>query len=340
MHCRLLRSLTVLVPLLVPSRTVAAQATSATHTTQATQTPGTGARPELTELLHTLDSMMHAQPVNFAAYSSFAERSRVRVAELVAADELRTPADFLAASRLMADPSGFFENRRVEHELALTALVLGDTGALHRVALSWDGLNWSMGRGQRLGSYTRNGVPNNMDPVPAPLVIRELFKDIAAARRRAVAAMNDTALQRMRDADQADRTGEPNAAMMSRMRANDPARRARVLQLVADGVPATGRDFQNAATVMQHGETPDDYRLAHELTITAIALGDTSAVWLLSRSYDRMLLSMGHRQRLNTQYGGSTMSLMPLDTSAVNDRIRVALGSRRLADAARPPIDK
>jgi hypothetical protein len=49
---------------------------------------------------------------------------------------------------------------------------------------------------------------------------------------------------------------------------------------------------------------------------------------------------MGHRQRLNTQYGGATMKLVklsPLDTTAVNDRIRVTLGSRRLADAARPP---
>ena len=59
----------------------------------------------------------------------------------------------------------------------------------------------------------------------------------------------------------------------------------------------------------------------------------------MSRSYDRLLLSMGHRQRLNTQYGGATMKLvkpLPLDTTAVNDRIRLDLGSRRLADAARP----
>jgi hypothetical protein len=50
-----------------------------------------------------------------------------------------------------------------------------------------------------------------------------------------------------------------------------------------------------------------------------------------------MLLSMGHRQRLNTQYGGADSKLRPLDTTAVNDRIRLALGSRRLADAARAP---
>jgi hypothetical protein len=98
--------------------------------------------------------------------------------------------------------------------------------------------------------------------------------------------------------------------------------------------------MHNTATVLQHGGTPDNYRLAHELSIAAIALGDTTALWLVSRSYDRMLLSMGHRQRMNTQYGGATMKLVklsPLDTTAVNDRIRLALGSRRLADAAKPP---
>jgi hypothetical protein len=46
---------------------------------------------------------------------------------------------------------------------------------------------------------------------------------------------------------------------------------------------------------------------------------------------------MGHRQRLNTQYGGAAAAPMPLDTTGVNDRIRVALGSRRLRDAAKAP---
>src|SRR3954467_6565314 len=146
-------------------------------TPQTNQPTQSATRPELAQLLHAIDSLMHAQPVDFAAYSALTERSRLRIQELIAGDDLRTAADFLAASKLMSDPSGFYESRRVEHELALTALALGDPAALRRVALTWDGLNWSMGRGQRLGSYTRDGVPNNMDPVPAPRVIRELFKD-------------------------------------------------------------------------------------------------------------------------------------------------------------------
>ena len=297
---------------------------------------------ELADLKSALDSVMKRQPIDAAAYTALIDKSRARVAELIAHDELRTASDFFVASMLFTDPTGFFENSRVQHELALVSLVLGHPDAMRRVALSWDGLNWSMGRGQRLGSYMRDGVATNMDPVPAPQVIRDLFKDPAAARARAARATNNAELQRMRDEDQADRSGTMDQATLERLHTNDSLHLARTLRLVADGVPATGRDMHNAATVLQHGGTPDNYRLAHELSIAAIALGDTTALWLVSRSYDRMLLSMGHRQRLNTQYGGAsltTVKLSPLDTTAVNDRIRLALGSRRLADAAKPPTN-
>ena len=295
------------------------------------------ANPALAELQAALDSVMRKQPIDFTAYSKLTESSRRKVLELISLDALRTPDDFLVASTLASDPSGFYESRRLEHELALVALVMGQPDALRRVGLTWDGLNWSMGRGQRIGTYTRNGVANNMDPVPAPAVIRELFKNPVAARARVTGATNNAELQKMRDEDQADREGEIDQAKMARMQVNDSVRQTRTLEMIEEGAPKTGRDMHNAATVLQHGGTPENYRLAHELSIAAIALGDTTALWLVSRSYDRMLLSMGHRQRLNTQYGGADAKPMPLDSTGVNDRIRVALGSRRLADAAKPP---
>jgi hypothetical protein len=168
-------------------------------------------------------------------------------------------------------------------------------------------------------------------------VIRDLFKDLPVALLRANGKITNAELERMRNEDQAEREDPIDMAKIERMRVNDPIRRERTLQLIATGVPATARDFHDAAVVLQHGQSPDDFRLAHELSIAAVALGDTSAVWLLSLTYDRMLLSMGHRQRLNTQYGGTSSALLPLDTAAVNDRIRLALGSRRLADSAKPP---
>ena len=284
-----------------------------------------------------INEVLKHQPVDNAAYMAVIDRARARVQAMIAADELRTPSDFFVASLLSTDLTGFYESRRVSHELALMSLVLGHPNALKRVALTWDGLNLSMGAGQRIGSYKRDGVPTDMDAVPAPAVIRDLFADPTAALRRAAGKTDNAELQTLRDADQADREDPIDRAKMERMTVNDPIRRERTLRLIAEGVPTTGRDFHNAATVLQHGQQPNDFKLAHELTIAALALGDTSAVEMLARSYDRLLLRLGHRQRMNTQYGGASGSLLPLDTTAVNDRIRVALGSRRLVDASRPP---
>ena len=284
----------------------------------------------LVRLRARLDSINKRQPSNFAAMQALVDSARSEVFGLVERDNLRTPGDFLAASSLIFDPTGFYENRRVEHELALAALVLGERSALQRIAFTWDGLNLSMGFGQRIGSYMRNGVPSDMDPVPAPPVVRAVFKDFDAARRRASRAVNNAELQSMRDADQKDREGPIEQVNMARLTAEDLKRRTRVLELIASDVPATGRDFHNAATVLQHGGRPNDFRLGHELSVAAFALGDTTALWLISRSYDRLLLHLGHRQRFATQFRG--VRLLPIDTVAMNDRVRALLGGRRLVD--------
>lgn len=81
-------------------------------------------------------------------------------------------------------------------------------------------------------------------------------------------------------------------------------------------------------------DIPLRHRLAHELSVAAFALGDTSSRWLIACSYDRMLLlRFGHRQRLATQFRGIT--LMPIDTVATNDRVRELLGGRKLVDVRR-----
>jgi hypothetical protein len=109
------------------------------------------------------------------------------------------------------------------------------------------------------------------------------------------------------------------------MKVNDPVRRQRVLRLISDNALVTGRDFHNAALVLQHGTGFEDFRLAHELSMAAVALGDSAAAWLVSRTYDRMLLTLGHRQRFATQMREAGPS--PTDTTAINDRVRAALGA-------------
>jgi hypothetical protein len=292
---------------------------------------------ELAALQEAIGAVGKQEPFDYARYQALADSARRRVAAMIERDALRTAADFLAASSLAADPTGWYENRRVEHELALAALVLGHPDAPRRVKQSWDALNWSIGRGQRFGSFARDGVPDNMDPVPAPAVVRRVLDSLPAARAAVAGRADHAELQRLRDLDQMIRQPPIDAAKQRRMREEDPPRRARVLALIEQRAPATGRDFHNAALVLQHGGRPDDYRLAHELSLAAIALGDTSATWLVSRTYDRWLLSLGHRQRFATQYGGARGDLRPIDTTATNDRMRTLLGSRPLAESMRPP---
>lgn len=288
--------------------------------------------PTLVAMKARLDAASGKQPFDYQAYKALGDSLRPALWRLIEGDKLRTADDFLAASSLAFDPLGFYENRRVEHEMALAAFVLGQPGALRRLAFTWDGLNLSIGRGQRLGSYAPpGGTPKDMDPVPAPEVVRAFFKDPQSALARTAARAADPELQRLRDEDQADREGTIDEAKMARMRERDPQRRARVLELLAAGRPALGRDFHNAATVLQHGGSVDDFRLAHELSIVAFALGDTAARWLVSRTYDRMLLHLGHRQRLATQFYGDER-LRPIDTTATNDRVRRLLGGRALAE--------
>ena len=51
----------------------------------------------------------------------------------------------------------------------------------------------------------------------------------------------------------------------------DIARRTTTAKLLSDGRLHTGEDFERAAFVFQHGDTPDDYLLAHTLAMIAVA---------------------------------------------------------------------
>ena len=99
----------------------------------------------LQQIEHQVDSITSKQPFDYSAYTAVTRRARTRIIELIAKDSLQTAGDFYLASRLAADPTGFYESRRVEHELALVALVLGHPESTKRVAMSWDGLNLSIG---------------------------------------------------------------------------------------------------------------------------------------------------------------------------------------------------
>ena len=72
--------------------------------------------------------------------------------------------------------------------------------------------------------------------------------------------------------------------------ARDDARRlARVRELAAAGALREPADRYHAAMVLQHGDEPDDFLLAHELACAAAIGGDERGTWLAAASLDRYL---------------------------------------------------
>ena len=149
---------------------------------------------------------------------------------------------------------------------------------------------------------------------------------------------NDNAeLKHLYDEDQADRQpayeGKPvDIPALSR---RDDGRERRVKELYAADQLRTGPDYYNAAMILQHAMTPDDFLLCHDLCVVAIGKGEPRAKWLAAASMDRFLVSVGRPQRYGTQYGaarpGFPIRLSPVDAT-VTDRLRMELGVPPLAE--------
>jgi hypothetical protein len=86
------------------------------------------------------------------------------------------------------------------------------------------------------------------------------------------------------------------------MSKRDEERRKLTHSLMEQGKLQTGEDFYDAAFIFQHGQSPDDYLLAHVLAVEAIAHGEHSAIWISAATLDRYLQSLGQKQIFGTQY--------------------------------------
>jgi hypothetical protein len=124
-------------------------------------------------------------------------------------------------------------------------------------------------------------------------------------------------------ADQGDRsfTKVPTAAEWEPIAARDRARRARVREILLADEARTADDFSHAALIFQHGETPSDYLLAHDLS--AIALQEGKFETLAALAEDRWLESIGRLQRWGSQFDWDG-NLKPLfrDGVTVSDAMR------------------
>lgn len=136
-------------------------------------------------------------------------------------------------------------------------------------------------------------------------------------------------LTRMMDEDQSDRTPPVGKSIDWKVVGpRDEARLKRIKQLYSQNQLQTGNDYFNAALILQHSNTPEDYLLAHELSVVAISkkrgIDSLAAV-----SEDRFLMSIGRPQRFGTQYKSDgpnqPMRLYKVELGVTDDLRRIMM---------------
>lgn len=143
-------------------------------------------------------------------------------------------------------------------------------------------------------------------------------------------------LDRMFQEDQADRKPGLHGIDWAVVKPRDDARLKRTRELYTSGALRTGGDWLHAALILQHSDAPDDYLLAHEMCVAALAEGEKGARWLVAATEDRFLMAIGRKQRFGTQYQPARepekFELAPTDPQ-VTDELRTALGAPPLREA-------
>lgn len=142
------------------------------------------------------------------------------------------------------------------------------------------------------------------------------------------------------NADQAARANwhGDTPADIGRIVAEDRARRAQTQMLLDSGMLQSGADYENAAFLFQHGDTPADYLKAHVLATIAVARGKSSATWIAAATLDRYLQSTGQPQIFGTQFVGDDkgkVSQGKYNSALLADALRRAVGVPAIADQMR-----
>ena len=81
------------------------------------------------------------------------------------------------------------------------------------------------------------------------------------------------------------------------------------------------------AYLLIHGETTEDYQLAHEYAKKAVDMGSSITKWLYAATLDRWLVSQGKPQKFGTQYKilDGKKELFPVDKNT-SDQERIEHG--------------
>jgi hypothetical protein len=140
----------------------------------------------------------------------------------------------------------------------------------------------------------------------------------------------DSEIHRLCVADQNDRHGimSKGKAEWEQMAQRDLERRKRAKEIYLSGGLVSGRDFFDAALILQHSDSSDDYLLAHVLCTVAIVKGNAEARWLSAATLDRYLQTIQQKQIFGTQYQQADQkeyTSEPYNPKLLTDAIRKAL---------------
>ncbi|MFI5264205.1 MAG: hypothetical protein ACHQM6_06795 [Candidatus Kapaibacterium sp.] len=144
---------------------------------------------------------------------------------------------------------------------------------------------------------------------PAIMKSTEIVKRNAEKNPEAKAKDVNMELHKIYLADQKDRTdlmGSGDVQHISletalKLYRADSVRRIQVYALLKDNKLSTGRDFSEAALILQHGNDTSDYRNAHELALASVKLGNKDGKWLAAATLDRYLVAQKKPQKYGTQ---------------------------------------
>jgi hypothetical protein len=160
-------------------------------------------------------------------------------------------------------------------------------------------------------------------------ILMALAFTIAMALRTAPTrvAPDNPELSQMYKLDQSEREGA-NVDWTALYR-HGMERRAHLKHLLESGGVQSAADCFHAAMIYQHGQTPDDYLLAHLLAVTAISKGSKEARWLSAATMDRYLRSIWQPQVYGTQSTRSSdkepWTHDSMNENLVSDSMRAAL---------------
>lgn len=139
-------------------------------------------------------------------------------------------------------------------------------------------------------------------------------------------------LKELYKADQEDRENWANGGTdWEVVKPRDEARLKRVTELYGQGLLRTGEDMFYAGMIFQHGNSPESYKIAMELSKKSWELGNPDGKWLYPRAEDRYLQSIGKPQIWGTQYTRHTAEepwrlIEPFDKEAKTNEEREEMG--------------